>query len=72
MLYRSMTERHREEAEAYSRQANELQAELEPLKRRNNELQAHVDTHQEELKIVSMLMYKFAGPAVGCIHFAGH
>lgn len=65
-----MTDRHRKEAEAYSRQVTEVQAQLEPLKRRNNELQAHVDTHQEELKIVSMLMYIVAGQAVGCTHSA--
>lgn len=55
MPYRNMSERHRKEAESYSRQVTELQTQLEPLKRRNNELQAHVDSHQEDIRIVSLL-----------------
>ena len=48
-----MSERHRKEADSYSRQNKELQAQVEPLKRQANELQAHVDSHLEEIRIVS-------------------
>lgn len=47
-----MSERHRKEADSYSRQVKALQAQVEPLKRQANELQAHVDSHREEIKIV--------------------
>lgn len=48
-----MSERHRKEAESYTRKAQELQAQVEPLKRHTSELQAHVDSHREEIRIVS-------------------
>lgn len=53
MFCRNMSERHRKEAELYSRQTQELQAQVEPLKREASELQAHVDSHREEIRIVS-------------------
>lgn len=53
VLCRNMSERHRKEADSYGRQLKELQAQVEPLKRQANELQAHVDSHQEEIRIVS-------------------
>lgn len=49
-----MSERHRKEADSYSLQIKELQAQVEPLKRQANELQAHVDSHREEIRIVSI------------------
>lgn len=51
-----MSERHRKEADSYSRQIKELQAQVEPLKRQANELQAHVDSHREEIRIVSICL----------------
>lgn len=48
-----MSERHRKEAESYNRQVQELQAQVEPLKRHASEVQAHVDSHREEIRIVS-------------------
>ena len=53
-LCRNMSERHRKEADSYSLQIKELQAQVEPLKRQANELQAHVDSHREEIRIVSI------------------
>ena len=47
-----MSERHRKEADSYSRQVKELQAQVEPLKRQANKLQAHVESHREEIRIV--------------------
>ena len=68
-----MTERLRNEAETQSRRATELQAEVEPLRRRNADLQAHVDSHQEEIRIVSttcMSLQQIAEILVYCFMLA--
>lgn len=59
VLCRNMSERHRKEADSYGRQLKDLQAQVEPLKRQAIELQAHVDSHREEIRIVSTSLRQY-------------
>lgn len=65
-----MSERHRKEADSCGRQLKELHAQVEPLKRQANELQAHVDSHREEIRIVSTPLYQYRACciAIGLYH----